>query len=198
MRTKDEAPIYLDQYQRWVSMQGYNTDEIRCDSDAVFTGKDFKAIAGQFDVTLTYSAPYTPSENSIAERTWGMLLPPAKAMLKTAVLGLEFWEFSVQVSCYIHNRIYSRGVNGVPQTLITRRKPYLGHLRIFGCPAYVHIPAHMRKKLEDNAFQGILVGYPTYSKGYLVFNPTTRRTPRMCTPARWNCSFNTVFPSSRQ
>ena len=147
MRTKDESPLYLDQYLRWVSMQNYYVQEIRGDSDAVFMGQDFRAIAGQHDVTLTFSAPYTPTENPISERTWGVLVPAAKAMMKTAELPLSYWEFAVQTACYLHNRIYSRGVDGVPLTLVTGLKPRLAHLRVFGCPAFVHVPAHQRKKL---------------------------------------------------
>ena len=176
MRTKDEAPVYLSEFLKWVSMQNYSVDEMRCDSDAVFAGADFANILGHYEVNQTFSAPYTPSENSIAERTWANIMASAKAMLKTARLPLSYWEFAAKTACYIHNRVFSRGVGGIPMTLITGLKTHLSHLRTFGCPAYVHVPAHQRKKMEDSAWKGVFVGYPTYTKGYLVYNPTTGRT----------------------
>ena len=33
-----------------------------------------------------------------------------------------------------------------------------------------------RKKLGEKAFKGIMVGYSNDSPGYMVYNPTTRRT----------------------
>ena len=76
---------------------------------------------------------------------------------------------------FIHNRVYHRGVDGVPITLVSGIIPNLSILRIFGCPAYVHIPSGQRRKMADTAFKGIFVGYPTDSYGYLIYNPVTHR-----------------------
>ena len=78
-------------------------------------------------------------------------------------------------ACYINNRVYHSGVNGIPVTLANGHIPDLSHLRIFGCPTYVHILADQRRKMTDTAFRGILVGYPTDTYGYLIYNPKTRR-----------------------
>ena len=96
-------------------------------------------------------------------------------MLNTARLPLNYWEFAMLTACYLNNRVYHSGVNGIPVTLANGHTPDLSHLRIFGCPAYVHIPAEQRRKMTDTAFEGILVGYPTDTYGYLVYNPKTRR-----------------------
>ena len=96
-------------------------------------------------------------------------------MLHTAGLPMSYWEFAVLTACYLNNRTYHSGVDGIPVTLATGVTPDLSHLRIFGCPAYVHIPANQRKKMADTAFKGVLVGYPTDTYGYLVYNPQTRR-----------------------
>ena len=78
-------------------------------------------------------------------------------------------------TCYLHNRTHHNGANSILVTLANGHTPNLSHLRIFGCPAYVHILADQRRKMTDTAFQGILVGYPTDTYGYLVYNPRTRR-----------------------
>ncbi len=78
-------------------------------------------------------------------------------------------------ACLLHNRTYHSGANGIPVTLVSGHIPDLSNLRVFGCPAYVHIPASQRRKMEDTAFQGILVGYSTDTYGYLIYNPSTRR-----------------------
>ena len=49
------------------------------------------------------------------------------------------------------------------------------HLRIFGCPVYVHVPDPTRRKLEPKAVKGVFVGYPSGTKGYKIFFPDTRK-----------------------
>ena len=176
MRKKDEAPEHLGRYLRWITNQGYSLQEIRCDSDAVFKGKDFQEVVWQFDATLTYSAPYTPTQNCIAERYWGTLLPMVRAMLKTALLPAPWWDFVSLTANFQSNRMHQGGhVSDVPQALIIHVKPDVSRWRTFGCPAYVHIPANQRRKLEDTAFKGIFVGYSVDTYGYIVYNPATNK-----------------------
>ncbi len=91
-------------------------------------------------------------------------------MLHTASLPTAYWEFAAMTGCYLNNRTYHRrSINGVPLTVASGRTPDLSHLRIFGCPTYVHIPLHQRRKMADTAFKGILVGYPIDTYGYLIY-----------------------------
>jgi hypothetical protein len=48
-------------------------------------------------------------------------------------------------------------------------------MRVFGCPAYVHVDKSQRRKLDDRAWTGIFVGYASESPAWLVYNPATRR-----------------------
>jgi hypothetical protein len=50
-------------------------------------------------------------------------------------------------------------------------KPEIGHLRIFGCPVYIHVPVEKRMKLEPSGQKGIFVGYNETSKDYRIFIP---------------------------
>jgi hypothetical protein len=45
------------------------------------------------------------------------------------------------------------------------------HLRIFGCPVYIHIPKDKMKKLEPSGKKGIFVGYSESSKAYKIYIP---------------------------
>ena len=48
-------------------------------------------------------------------------------------------------------------------------KPTVGHLRIFGCPVYIHVPKEKRSKLEPSDKKGIFVGYSETSKTYQIY-----------------------------
>jgi hypothetical protein len=56
------------------------------------------------------------------------------------------------------------------------KKPYIIHLRIFGCVFYCHIPTEKRTKLDPTTKKRILVGYNETSKSYRIYIPSTRKT----------------------
>ena len=103
-------------------------------------------------------------------------MPIMEATLHTAQLPKTYWDFAAGTACYLHNRIPHRITEGIPIEKITRTPAKLGHLVTFGSPAYVHIIKPQRRKLDEKAFKGIMVGYSNDSPGYMVYNPTTRRT----------------------
>ena len=63
-----------------------------------------------------------------------------------------------------------------PEEAFTGVKPEIGHLRIFGCPVYIHEPVEKRTKFEPSGEKGILVGYSETSKAYKIFMPAQRKT----------------------
>ncbi|GMI83498.1 hypothetical protein HRI_002019000 [Hibiscus trionum] len=55
------------------------------------------------------------------------------------------------------------------------KKPGIGHLKIFECIAYAHIPEQIRKKLDDRGEKCIFIGYDERSKAYRLYNPLTKK-----------------------
>ena len=53
-------------------------------------------------------------------------------------------------------------------------KPAVDHLRIFGCPVYIHVPKEKRSKLEPSDKKGIFEGYSETSKAYRIYIPRQR------------------------
>jgi len=79
---------------------------------------------------------------------------------------------------YIRNRCWSSGSNGIPLELATRKPLDLNYLRVFGCPAFVHIDESSRRKLGDKAWKGLFFGYAFESPAWNVYNPRTRKLIR--------------------
>ena len=48
-------------------------------------------------------------------------------------------------------------------------KPNRSHLRLSGCPIYIHIPKEKRTKLEPSRKKGIFIGYSETTKGYRIY-----------------------------
>ena len=51
------------------------------------------------------------------------------------------------------------------------KKPEVSHLKIFGCPVYVHISKEKRTKLDPSIKKGIFVGYCELSKAFRIYIP---------------------------
>ncbi|KAL0839196.1 hypothetical protein ABMA28_017164 [Loxostege sticticalis] len=65
--------------------------------------------------------------------------------------------------------------NATPYEVWTGKKPNLNHVRIFGCPAMVHIPKENRSKLDVKSRKLIFVGYSDCTKGYKFIDPETKK-----------------------
>ena len=50
-------------------------------------------------------------------------------------------------------------------------KPKIGHLRIFRCPVYVHVPCERRIKLDPSSRKGVFVGYSESANTYWIYIP---------------------------
>jgi hypothetical protein len=78
---------------------------------------------------------------------------------------------------YVQNRSPHRILGDkTPEEALTGVKSKIGHLWIFGCPVYIHVPMEKRTKLEPSGEKGIFVGYRDTSKAYRIFIPTQRKT----------------------
>ena len=59
--------------------------------------------------------------------------------------------------------------NKTPEEVFSGKKPEVSHLRIFGCPVYIHIPKEKRKKLDPSGKKGIFMGYSERLKAYRIY-----------------------------
>ena len=98
-----------------------------------------------------------------------------KSLLPGSGLPQSLWAETLSTAAYLRNHSPTRFVKGMtPFEALHRKKPDVGHLRVFGCAAYAHIPKDERKKLDVKAKRCVLVSYGTEVKGYRVFDPLTR------------------------
>ena len=59
--------------------------------------------------------------------------------------------------------------------MFTGKNPEVSHLKIFGCPLYLHVPKEKRSKLDPLGKKGIFVGYNEQSKAYRIYIPGFRQ-----------------------
>ena len=101
----------------------------------------------------------------------------SRSMLSDVGLSSDYWEEAVEKSCYVVNRSLMLDlVDKTPYEACAGKSPYLAHLKVFGCDAFVHILKERRQKLEIKSEKCICIGYKDEVKGYKMWNPTTRST----------------------
>jgi hypothetical protein len=76
---------------------------------------------------------------------------------------------------YVQNRSSHAALGDkTPEEAFTGEKPKVGHLRIFGCPVYIHVPKEKRMKMEPSEKKGTFVGYSETAKAYRIYVPGQR------------------------
>ena len=91
-------------------------------------------------------------------------------MIHDQDLPMHLWAKVARIAMYVHNRTPHRVLdNKIPKEDFSGEKPEVSHLRIFGCPVYIHIPKEKRTKLDPSGKKGIFVGYSKSSKAYRIY-----------------------------
>jgi hypothetical protein len=104
--------------------------------------------------------PYNPQHNGVAERNNRSIVEAAKAIIHDQILPMHLWEEASNTAMYVQNRSPHKILgNKTPEEVFTGKKLEVNHLRIFGCPVYIHVPKEKRMKLEPSGKKGIFVGY---------------------------------------
>jgi transposase InsO family protein len=98
---------------------------VRLHSD---NAKEYERIAydvANNDVVKTFSPPYTPEHNSIAERVNRTIMDPARSMLIHAGLPESLWPFAVKTVVAVRNRMQHSTTKATPFELLTGARPSL-------------------------------------------------------------------------
>ena len=81
------------------------------------------------------------------------------AMIYDQDLPMHLWEEATRISVYVQNRTPHRVLeNNTPEEVFFSKKPEVSHLRIFGCPMYIHIPKREVNKIRSFRKEGYICG----------------------------------------
>jgi hypothetical protein len=104
--------------------------------------------------------PDTPQHNSVAKHMNRTLLNKVRSMLTDADLPEAYWYDALVYTAYIHNVSPTHALkDSTPKEAWSRNKPDISHLCIFGCWAFVHIPAAQCSKLVARSVNCTFLGH---------------------------------------
>ena len=178
MKSKDEVTAKLQRFFIDFGRPGTSIS----DGDLVFKSKQFSDLCTSNGIKQKFSAPYIPGENGKIERAWRD---------PKAVLAFCSYKFHLP-----EESINPLGAWQDPFEMLHGSKPDLSHLHVFECQSFVL--NEVRKKLDSNAREAILLGYSVNSKAYVVASTdgSEARARKVCVSP--NVNFNDdAFPHQR-
>jgi hypothetical protein len=145
---------------------------LRSDNGGEYTSKEFVNFCKDVGIKRELTTPYKPQKNGVAERKNKTIMEAMKTMIHDQDLPMCLWAKAAMAAVYVQNQL-SHSALGLktPKEMFTRKKPKVSHLKIFGCPVFIHIPKEKRNKLEPSRKKGIFVGYCKVSKALRIYIP---------------------------
>ena len=82
---------------------------------------------------------YMPQHNGMVERRNQTLLDVVRSMINNADLPKSFWGYALETVVYILNKVPSKSVDVTPYAIWTNKKPYVSHMKVWGCTTHIRV-----------------------------------------------------------
>lgn len=176
LKSKDEAFEAFRKFRILVETQDRKIKAFRTDRGGEFMSKEFTTYCEEAGIARQFTAPYSSQQNGVVERPNRTMIEMAGSFLKEMKMPNSFWGEAVRHSIYILNRLPTRAVSGVtPYEAWSGEKPHVGHIRVFGCVAYMKVPSINLRKLDDRSKIMVNLGKEPGTKAYRLYDPVTEK-----------------------
>jgi hypothetical protein len=119
-----------------------------------------------------HSLPYHHYQNGVIKRFNQTVAEMGRTVLSNSRLPQSFWGLAFLWAMHVLNCIPNKASGEkTPFEALFLRPPCFDGFCVFGSKAYIHVPKGKRKKLDDRAYKGIVVGHLEESKGWLFYIP---------------------------
>jgi hypothetical protein len=124
------------------------------------------------------TAPYSPAQNGVVERTNRTLVELARAMIIDKELPEFLWEHAVSHAVYIRNHSYTCALQGekTPYELWHGKRPNVAHLREFGAPVWVLLQGQAKQcKLQPKSKRRAYVRFEDGPQAVKYYTADTKK-----------------------
>ena len=177
MKEKSEALSKFKQFRE--NAESELNKKVRClrtDNGREYVNYEFDSYLKEHKIKRQLTCPNTPQQNGVAERKNRHLAEVCRSMLHARNVPGRFWAECMKTAAHIINRLPQENLGSIsPYEKLWKRKPAVGHFKVFGCVCYVFVPDHLRTKFDKKAIRCIFVGYDSARKGWRCCDPTTGR-----------------------
>ncbi|KJZ70069.1 hypothetical protein HIM_10530 [Hirsutella minnesotensis 3608] len=195
LRHKDELFQATKDFDAYIQRTtGYQVQEYGMDNDVSFNWTtELIPWARANGISLKPTVPGTPRQNGLTERAGSKITQLARCIMIHSKLPEFLWPYAQESVVKVLNLLPCKSNQGLsPHEVFASflrvneelHKPYIRHLRTFGCVAYVHIKKERRvqaRKMAPRAEEGKLVGWEgIHGKIYHIYVPARNRIVRAC------------------
>ncbi|CAN1766532.1 Retrovirus-related Pol polyprotein from transposon TNT 1-94 [Linum perenne] len=175
MKLKSEARQLLVDFCIMIETQfNASVQVVRSDNGLEFVMPDFYASKGIIHQT---TCVYTSQQNGRVERKHQHILAVARTLLFQSSIPLGFWGYAILHSVHLINRLPSPVLKGKsPFELLFQKTVDYDQLRVFGCLTYASTIAQHRSKLDHRAHPCVFLGFPSSTKGYILYDIASNQT----------------------
>ena len=177
MKRKSEAETMIRNFVAYAErLTGRKLKSIRSDNGGEYCSVSIRNYFASTGIAHEMTAPYSPQQNGVAERTNRILLDKARAMLLDLEVPQFLWAEAVSTATYLRNRTPSEALGWkTPIELWNNKVPRIGHLRVFGCHVEAFVPKARRGKLDPRSKACIFIGYGSTWKNYRLYDVSAKR-----------------------
>ena len=155
----------------------------RLRTDGAFETSAWRLYCQDKGITHEFTAPYSSSQNGLAERAIRTTIDDVRTLLRDSGLPHSYWAEAAAYSIYTRNLIPSRRTPGrIPKESFTGKRQDVSHLRVFGAWCWAKIPTiHGQQvtggsKLDPRSVECHFLGYTMGTGNYKVRDLVTNRT----------------------
>jgi hypothetical protein len=179
---KSETTNIYKSYDAKMETRGTRLKHLLFDGGGEFLNKELISYLAQRGTTYENTPRSTPELNGKAERSHRTITSRARALRLAANLPKSLWgELSLTAAHLINTSPSSTNPNNQsPYQIFHERQYDYSRLRTIGSRAFAHISHDARRKLDQPATEGVLVGYARNSQGYRIYFPNTQKVIETC------------------
>jgi hypothetical protein len=172
LKSKDEVLGKFKEFKALVeNLSERKIKILRSDNGGEYTSNEFGSFCIDVGIKRDLATPYNPQQNGVAERKNRMIMEVVKT-IHDQDLPIHLWAEATRTTIYVQNKLSHSALGfKTSEEMFTRKKTEVSHLKIFGCPVFVHIPKEKRTKLDPSGNKGIFVGYYEISKAFIIYIP---------------------------
>jgi transposase InsO family protein len=176
LQNKGEAAGRIKEHVRKIKQKrGKAPTYMRVDNGRELVNDEIIKFCREEGITIETTAPYSPSQNGVAERFNRTLIELVRAMLIAKGLPTFLWDEAVNHATYIRNRSPTKALKGkTPHEAWTGKKPDVTHFREFGSDVWILDESINRSKLSPKSKKMVFVGFMEGSKSVRYWDKEKR------------------------
>ena len=177
LKEKNQASTAVIGYLVHLINYGWQPKAIHIDRGKEFLNQKVLEWCKPCGIELHLTAPYSPSQNGVAERMNRTLVELAHAMIKGQNMPEFIWEHAILHATYIQNRVYTKHLETL--TLYQgwhKREPDVSHLWEFGTPVWIlQQGQHKDRKMLSKSKHRAYIGFDNGSNPIKFYNVETHK-----------------------